>query len=478
MTDADGRYRLAALTPGRYEVSARLDGFLDGRFGQSRVGAPGRLFELKGSTNVAHVVLWRGAVITGTVSGSDGHPRSGIEVATLRRDMEFGQPRLAPAGRPVRTNDKGEYRIFGLEPGRYYVLATPPIGGAAAFGTEADSYTYAPGVTNPRDAMPIATEGGIDTIVNLTLQRRAVHTVSGAIDARLWPAAGTAFVEFRLLSTRAVRVVSARPDGTFAVKGLLPGRYRVTVGSTGGRSGDSPVSSAIVEVLDSDIVGLILGPVTRTQVRGRIRATAGRSLTAEDLATVQISSVPAERDTQPGLPSVATIAADSSFALDVWPGPFVLRLVTRRTGWVITRVTQHGRDVTGGLVAVAGSDLAGVEIHVTNAAPRLHGVVTQDTAIAGTCSVVAFAIDPRLWRTGAGIAEVPVGTDGMFTISSLAPGEYDVAAAVAADTLADPAVIDALRARSTRVRLSEGAASEVTVRCAAIEGLHLPGQTQ
>jgi hypothetical protein len=476
-TDADGHYRLTGLPPARYEVSARLDGFLEGRFGQSRVGAPGRLVDLKAGSTVADIVLWRGAVITGIVYGSDGRPVTGIEVATLKRDMEFGQSRLSPAGRPVRTNDKGEYRIFGLEPGRYFVLATPPIGGAAAFGTQADSFTYAPGVTDAREATAIDARGGSDTVVNLTLQRRAVHTVSGSIDARLLPNAGSAFVEFRLLSTRAVRIVSARPNGAFEVRGLLPGRYKVSIGSTAGRTIDSPVSSAVVEVINADVTGLILGPVTRTKVLGRVRLSGGRSLTVDDMNNVRISSVPAERDTQPGLPSAAAVAPDSTFALDVWPGRFVLRLVTRRPGWVITKVTQHGRDVTAGLDAAAGADLSGIDIHVTDAAPRLRGTVTRDAATSD-CAVVAFSSDSKLWRTGAGIAHVLVGADGIFSISSLAPGEYDVAAAATTDTLEDPEVLEILRPRSTRVRLSEATTSEVTVRCVALSGLPLAGQAQ
>lgn len=102
IADADGRYRLTALPLARYEVSARMDGFLDGRVGQARVGAPGRLVDLKTDGTVADIVLWRGAVITGVVYGSDGRPTSGFEVATLKRDMEFGQSRLSPAGRPAR----------------------------------------------------------------------------------------------------------------------------------------------------------------------------------------------------------------------------------------------------------------------------------------------------------------------------------------------------------------------------------------
>jgi len=481
IADKDGRYRFTNVEPGRYEVSARLDGYLDGRVGQARPGAPGHLVEVTTSAVVADVRMWQGAVITGTVYGSDGRPRSGIEVASMKRGVEFGQSRLVPAGRPARTNDRGEYRIFGLEPGRYYLLATPPIGGAATFGTESDSFTYAPGVTDPRDAVAVDAVAGTDTVMQMTLQRRRVHTVSGTVDPRLRAGAGLTLVEFRLLSTRAVRIVSASKDGTFEAKGLLPGRYKVTVGGAGARATDNTsVAVAIVEVTTSDVDGITLGPMSRSTVRGRLVVRSGRVLTADEAGSVRISVVPADRDAQPGLPTAAVIEADGIFALDVWPGPFVMRLVTRRQGWVITRVTHNGRDVTSGLEASAGTEFNGVEVHVTDTAPRLRGIVIGEPEVVSGCAVVAFATDERLWKTGAGSVQTPTGAAGAFMITALAPGEYHLAAVASAETLEDPALLRQLRGSSTRVRLDDGATTEVTLRCVALPRLLFaaPGETQ
>ncbi len=479
IADKDGRYRFTAVEPGRYEVSARLDGYLDGRFGQARPGAPGRLVEINASAAVADMVLWQGAVITGTVYGSDGRPRSGLEVASMKRGVEFGQPRLVPSGRPVRTNDRGEYRIFGLEPGRYYLLATPPIGGAAMFGTESDSYTYAPGVTDPQEALAVDAVGGADAVVHMTLQRRRVHTISGTVDQRLRAATGPTLVEFRLLSTRAVRIISASRDGSFEAKGLLPGRYKVTIGGPAARDAEGASAAVvIVEVTASDVSGVIVGPTAKATVRGRVVLRSGRTLTVAETDSVRIAVVPADRDAQPGPPTAAIINPDSTYALDVWPGPFVMRLVTRRTGWVITRVMQNGRDVTSGLDAGAGSDLNGVDIHITDTAPRLQGTVTDAPEGVGGCEVVAFATDEKLWKTGAGSIQTRTSAAGAFTISALAPGEYFIAAVASSETLEDPALLRQLRGNSARVRLSDGATTEVTLRCVPLPRLYAPSQTQ
>jgi len=54
------------------------------------------------------------------------------------------------------TNDRGEYRIWGLAPGKYYVRATHPRGGAQC-GRKHDlrSHTSYPGVSDLSRTQPI-----------------------------------------------------------------------------------------------------------------------------------------------------------------------------------------------------------------------------------------------------------------------------------------------------------------------------------
>ena len=63
----------------------------------------------------------RGAVITGRVFDEFGDTVPNVEVMTIRRTYSQGQHRLIPIGPRTQTNDIGEYRLFGLEPGHYYV---------------------------------------------------------------------------------------------------------------------------------------------------------------------------------------------------------------------------------------------------------------------------------------------------------------------------------------------------------------------
>src|SRR5206468_5450232 len=72
----------------------------------------------------------RGGVITGRVLDEDGEPLARAVVTVQRYQYVRGERQLSPAGGD-QTDDRGQYRVFGLPPGDYYVSAT--AGGLAQF---------------------------------------------------------------------------------------------------------------------------------------------------------------------------------------------------------------------------------------------------------------------------------------------------------------------------------------------------------
>jgi hypothetical protein len=153
-TDDRGRYQIAGLPPGRYTVTASKPGFLSLAFGQRRPLQPGTPVALADDQALQTVdfALPRGSVVTGRVLDADGEPLVRAAVRALRYVMQQGEKRLVAAG-VDQTDDRGEYRIFGLPPGDYYVSAAVPRalrgGGGlrAAFGDAVSAET-------PRAAMP------------------------------------------------------------------------------------------------------------------------------------------------------------------------------------------------------------------------------------------------------------------------------------------------------------------------------------
>jgi protocatechuate 3,4-dioxygenase beta subunit len=125
-TDRDGLYEFTELPAGRYQLTASKGSFVQLQYGQTRPFEAGKPLEIGEGQTIERVDfgLPRGSLITGRVMDEFGEPATDVQVAALRYQFVQGRRQLVPAGRTVTTNDLGEYRVFGLPPGQYYVSAT------------------------------------------------------------------------------------------------------------------------------------------------------------------------------------------------------------------------------------------------------------------------------------------------------------------------------------------------------------------
>jgi hypothetical protein len=101
----------------------------------------------------------------------DGEPVQGAQVTALRSTFGNGQRELAHAGE-ARTNDLGEYRIYGLAPGQYIVEALKQPRLFAVLKPE-QGYVpiYYPWVSDAARAAPIAVPAGDElSFADITLQ--------------------------------------------------------------------------------------------------------------------------------------------------------------------------------------------------------------------------------------------------------------------------------------------------------------------
>jgi len=125
MTDEEGRYSFGNLGAGRYMLSASKTGHVGIIFGQTRPGRPGTPIQLADSQKfAANLQLPRGSVITGTVVDEYGEPSAGTQVRVMRYMVQGGRRTLQQAGGGP-ADDRGIYRVYGLQPGEYIVSAVP-----------------------------------------------------------------------------------------------------------------------------------------------------------------------------------------------------------------------------------------------------------------------------------------------------------------------------------------------------------------
>ena len=188
-------------------MSVSKPGFITLSHGQRRPRQPSTPVQIEAGRHVANVSfsLPPGGVITGRVADEDGAPLPLIQVVVLRYVYQQGQRQLVPAGNDG-SDDRGEYRVFGLKPGDYYVSAVVSqrrfavmafgtrggagsrFGGADAATEETEfgyALTYYPGVTGLAQATAVnvglSTESrGVDFSVQFVRTARLSGTLFGA----------------------------------------------------------------------------------------------------------------------------------------------------------------------------------------------------------------------------------------------------------------------------------------------------------
>ena len=123
VTDSNGRYEFRDLPAGRFNINATKAGFVTVNYGQTRPFETGKAIDL-GEAQVmdkADITMPRGSAISGRIVDEFGEPLADAQVSAMRSAWSNGKRRLQPAGRTAQTNDLGQYRIYGLPPGEYYV---------------------------------------------------------------------------------------------------------------------------------------------------------------------------------------------------------------------------------------------------------------------------------------------------------------------------------------------------------------------
>lgn len=134
ISDEQGRFAFTALPAGRYRLNASKTGYLSVSYGQrqpgtGRLGTPIQLSDAQKFE--ARLQMPRGGVITGTILDENAEASPGTAVRVMRYVVQSGQRRLQQAG-GGSTDDRGIYRVFGLQPGDYIVCATPRNNNAMA----------------------------------------------------------------------------------------------------------------------------------------------------------------------------------------------------------------------------------------------------------------------------------------------------------------------------------------------------------
>ena len=472
-TNGDGRFEINDLPAGRYTLSVSRNGYLPLRFGQRRPLEQGIPLELESNQQLDHVdfALPPAAAISGQITDENGDPVVGANVWVMRSAYLDGRRQwitAVPSGFLV-TDDAGEYRISGLNPGTYRVLAwtreswTRANDGKSV--TMAYAPTYFPGTTSTSDAQTVTVKLGQD-VINTDFSftaGRAVSISGTAVDSRGRPLQFVALAQQIGDITSGFGGTPVNADGSFTLRNVAPGQYTL-MGATSPDAERPEGASAPVEVDGTDLEGITLTASPGWSLSGSVRASDGQVLPfSRDRLTIGARPLTGVRGMiVAGSPEYhQALNNEWNFTVSGLVGPARLRIVLP-AGWFLQEARYDGRDIADtAITGPSGGSLSGVQLIVSNRVANLTGQVMNDAgAPVGDGTVVLFVADSTRWfETSRHVRSTRPDQHGRYEFKDLPPGDYFLAAVdyLEDGALNDPDVVRALVPYAQKIALAEGA---------------------
>ena len=467
-TDADGSYVIPNLRPGPYMVSAARDGYESREYGQQVTGESGKPVPARAGavTDGIDIVLPRGAALSGVIVDEHGEPLQGVGVRALRVEYSAGRLSAVAVGAERRTDDRGSYRLWGLQAGTYIVAASVDgVISGAPLRQNAMPLVYFPGTPSISAAIPIEVRD--DAVANLALNAIPLTQIIGAArDGDVPLVSGTA----RLIeSRRSVSAISAAPrtaeigmDGSFTFRSVAPGEYILQVlGNGPGRTGLFGVREVSV---GSDPIDVTMTASHGTSIEGRF--------VFDGSAPPRFALRPVTLDERARAEATIAVNHSQMFAIGLF-GRTAFALSEPVDGdWYLKSISIGDTDVTdtGFDFGARPDSIEDVEIVLSDRGARVSG----DVVANGTANKYAVVVFPqareRRFPFSRWVKFVRSAQDGSFRVNGLPPGDYFIAAVNRlegtweAGEWQNPDVLAQIESRSQRVTLSGGQTRTVTLR--------------
>ena len=494
-TDVGGRFAVRDLAPGRYRVMAFRPNYPrswreQGRIGEIEVSlGPG---EEKRDISFAFTP---GATLGGRVLDEFGEPLPRCSVQLLDFLHHLGRKILEPV-QGNSTNDRGEYRISHVSPGRYYLMAScsnlmlpsarplaPPETELEPDVAEAYGALLYPGVEDLSGAARLSLAPGVELGgLDFHFRRVRVVTVRGTA---VFPSGGTPpeAVNLQLIPDDPLARITGQRDtrsdpktGKFVITGVRPGTWKLMGSDT-----DSPAAwLARVELT----VGTAPVRDVKLELQPALNLAGTLELEGErgaEQGKMQIY-FSALDDAQPSSPPPATVGENGGFSIQgVFPGTWIVNVMPLPPNSYVKSIRLGDQESAGQVLVVPPAAAGPLRIVLSANGSEISGVV--EGAPAGSHPSVIVVANPEgdLSRNRHLQRVARVSGGGSFLLRGLAPGEYRLHALETQDWTVpqNDDLLRALEARSQRISVHEGQKSSVQlalIPAAAIEAAQSQAQ--
>ncbi|HEX4603889.1 MAG TPA: carboxypeptidase-like regulatory domain-containing protein, partial [Candidatus Angelobacter sp.] len=452
-SDGNGHFVFRNVDAGSYRLTAERQGF----FSDDRKREYQPVIDVSAGEHVKNVPvrLMPAAVLAGEIVDEFNDPVQDIEVRALAMRVRLGQMYLNQAGK-MTTDDRGQYRIAGLHPGKYYLVAEYKHGNATADAIKTalaeqlatapqanarpgpnaalvqvdvpdPAFTYPPmfypATGSFQQAQPVSLRPGDEVAANFVLISTPVVSIRGRVTNGINGApAGTASVSAYWTPYMESDGMPARvspQDGTFEIRGVAPGTYTLRGSYT--EDGLSYAGEQTVEVGDQGAQNVEVSVLPDFAAAGHV--------TVAGIQRNPLGRVVIEFAGEGLLPRIFTSARAPEYKFETQLRPERrYRAVIRnlQEDYYLKSVTLAGHDVPPDNVVVSGRR-GEIELVLSPAGGHVEGLLF-DAKDQPTRGSVLLAPDvpepgpPDLFRRTSADGK------GKFTFRGIAPGSYRVVA--------------------------------------------------
>jgi hypothetical protein len=491
-TDGDGRFEFLELPAGRFSVTATKAGYVTLQYGQRRPNEAGTPVSLMAGATIERIDLDlpRGSVITVRVNDEFGEPIAGAMVQLQRYQYgQDGQRRLTPAPGPgpfSSTDDRGDFRAYGLMPGEYVIQATSRGLGGISGGNPNDAGegfapTYYPGTISSAEAQAVRVGVGEEATAQFSMIPSRLARITGTVadsEGRPAPGASLSIVTVTGGGMNSYSAGNVAANGTFAISGVAPGEHTLRVQqSRAGTAGEFASVPLVVSSADLSGVAVILG--AGTTISGRVvwEGTSPRTRTGPPVPA-RVTTVQADLQRQfaqmggsSDPRANGTLDDDGSFTLAGASGRVFFN-VPAPSGWMVKSVTLDGDDITDVPLDLTGrASIPDLRIVLTDKLTNVSGQVSNTRGEALQDYVVVIQPVERKEPVIASrfIRTVRPDTTGTFQTRGMRPGRYLATAVQALDEgqQFNPEYQGQLREKGTSFSVSEGGSARLALELTA-----------
>ena len=448
-SSADGSFAFSGVETGSYRIFLEKPGYLSQEYGSKTFQFGGEAVAVVAGdkkTGIEFKAMPQ-SVLTGKVIDEDGEPvpQSSV-VATLRTKWN-----RQAGGRNGNTNDIGEFRIAGLTPGRYVLVAnafnrqmqvavsnrprTVMIDGVPrqiGYKTQSQlkqeedySPTYFPSVTEETAASVIELGPGqqIDNLV-IRMRKTPVYSIRGTVKYSGSTPVGENGAQVQLIPKDAMRQgrgfgarqanAAVMKDSSFEFSGIAPGSY--LLGALRNDLGQFPLGLMPVEV-NGNLENITLGYGDPSH----LIASAVWEDTAEIGLITGYLMLSEKNLGNAATPTLQLKDGKTEKPVNLPSGSYAVRFQSSTPGAYVKKITDKGGVDLGLIITVPEAATFEIAVVVSTKTATLEGTVTSDAKGPKTVMLVP---EPAGQNALVFMRSINTDASGRYKLERIVPGSY------------------------------------------------------